>query len=63
MHSITVLAPIPAEAPTLEDQLASLEARLDLIEAELLVTPGIGRPALSTMELVAIERAIAEHCH
>ncbi|MBN8491174.1 MAG: hypothetical protein J0M00_07085 [Burkholderiales bacterium] len=62
MHSTTVLATMPAEAPTLEDQLASLEARLDRIEAELLATPGIG-PPLSTMELAAIERAIAEHCH
>jgi hypothetical protein len=62
MRSTLPLELVPAATPTLEERLASLEARFDRIEAQMLATPDIG-PSLSTLELAAIERAIAEHCH
>jgi hypothetical protein len=52
----------PAHPPDLDAQLRYLEARLARVEAALLAVPSVLQP-LSTAELAAIERAIAEHCH
>jgi len=53
---------MPTQLPDLDAQLRHLETRLARVEAALLAVPCILQPPTAA-ELVAIEQAIAEHCH